>query len=102
MSQIARPAVDEPAIDAQALKKAEEYIEAEEGASNKLRGWLGVFVTAVGGNVGVPSLHRIRDRAGAGAAPGARRLRAVPQLSAVSGREALPPPHHVVGLGGCG
>src|SRR6266849_4726629 len=47
MSQIARPAVDEPAIDAQALKKAEEYIEAEEGASNKLRGWLGVFVTAV-------------------------------------------------------
>src|SRR6266849_1848115 len=47
MSQIARPAADEPAIDAEALKKAEEYIEAEEGASNKLRGWLGVFVTAV-------------------------------------------------------
>src|SRR5712664_1280151 len=47
MSQIARPAADEPAIDAEALKKAEEYIEAEEGASNKLRGWLGVFVTVV-------------------------------------------------------
>src|SRR5258708_10561626 len=45
MSQIARPAADEPAIDAEALKKAEEYIEAEEGASNKLHGWLGVFVT---------------------------------------------------------
>src|SRR5258708_17390353 len=47
MSEIARPAADEPAIDAEGLKKAEEYIEAEEGASNKLRGWLGVFVTVV-------------------------------------------------------
>src|SRR5258708_22922701 len=47
MSQIARPAADEPAIDAEALKKAEEYIEAEEGASSRLHGWLGVFVTVV-------------------------------------------------------
>src|SRR5260221_7609983 len=47
MSQIARPAADKPAIDAEALKKAEEYIEAEEGARNKLRGWLGVFVSVV-------------------------------------------------------
>src|SRR5258706_354053 len=47
MSQIAGPAAGEPAIDAEALKKAEEYIEAEEGASNKLRGWLGAFVTVV-------------------------------------------------------
>src|SRR6266853_5140929 len=47
MSQIAVPAAGEPAIDAEALKKAEEYIEAEEGASNKLRGWLGVFVSVV-------------------------------------------------------
>ena len=43
MSEIARP---EPVVDAEALKKAEEYIEEEEGASNKLRGWLGAFVTA--------------------------------------------------------
>src|SRR5258705_12860505 len=42
-----RTAPDEPVIDAEALKKAEEYIEAEEGASNKLRGALGAFVTAV-------------------------------------------------------
>jgi len=28
----------EPVVDAEALKKAEEYIEQEEGASNKLRG----------------------------------------------------------------
>src|SRR5260221_11215572 len=50
MSEIARPAADEPAIDAEALKKAEQFIEAEEGASNKLPGALGIFVsvTAVG------------------------------------------------------
>src|SRR6266436_6690026 len=47
MSEIARPAADEPVIDAEALKKAEVYIEAEEGATNKLRGALGVFVAAV-------------------------------------------------------
>ena len=38
---------EEPVVDAAALKKAEEFIEAEEGASNKLRGRLGVFVSAV-------------------------------------------------------
>jgi TRAP transporter 4TM/12TM fusion protein len=48
MSETARrTAPDEPVIGAEALKKAEEYIEAEEGASNKLHGALGVFVTAV-------------------------------------------------------
>jgi TRAP transporter 4TM/12TM fusion protein len=46
MSEIARPAADEPAIDGEALKKAEQFIEAEEGASNKLRGALGIFVSA--------------------------------------------------------
>src|ERR1700682_1158627 len=30
-----------------ALKKAEEYVEQEEGAHNKLRGALGTFTTAV-------------------------------------------------------
>jgi TRAP transporter 4TM/12TM fusion protein len=45
MSEIARPAADEPAIDAEALKKAEQFIEAEEGASNKLPGVLGIFVS---------------------------------------------------------
>ena len=30
-----------------ALHKAEEFIEAEEGAANKLKGWLGVFVVVV-------------------------------------------------------
>jgi TRAP transporter 4TM/12TM fusion protein len=46
MGQIAKPAADEPVIDAEALKKAEEFIEEEEGASNKLRGALGIFVSA--------------------------------------------------------
>jgi TRAP transporter 4TM/12TM fusion protein len=40
-------APDEPIVEAEALKKAEEYIEAEEGASNKLRGWLSAFAAAV-------------------------------------------------------
>src|SRR3981189_2804641 len=47
MGQIAKPAADEPVIDAEALKKAEEFIEEEEGASNKLHGALRVFVTVV-------------------------------------------------------
>src|SRR3979490_1790915 len=46
MSQIASPAADKPVIDAEALKKAEEFIEEEEGASNKLRGALRIFVSA--------------------------------------------------------
>src|SRR5499427_5307520 len=45
MSESLRP--DDGAVDAEALKKAEEFIEEEEGRTNKLRGWLGVFVTAV-------------------------------------------------------
>jgi TRAP transporter 4TM/12TM fusion protein len=34
-------------VSAQALHKADEFIEAEEGAANKLVGWLGVFVAVV-------------------------------------------------------
>ena len=34
-------------VSEEALHKAEEFIEAEEGAANKLRGWLGIFVTGV-------------------------------------------------------
>ncbi|MGH8695197.1 MAG: TRAP transporter permease [Burkholderiales bacterium] len=37
----------EPVISAAALEKAEHYVEAEEGAHNRLTGALGVFVTAV-------------------------------------------------------
>ena len=42
-------------IDAAALQKAEEYIEQEEGAANKLKGWLAAFVTLVA--VGMSGYH---------------------------------------------
>ena len=38
---------EEPVVTEEALKKAEQYIEAEEGAINKLPGALGVFATAL-------------------------------------------------------
>ncbi len=38
---------DPNAVSDEALHKAEEFIEAEEGAANKLQGWLGAFVVAV-------------------------------------------------------
>src|SRR5437867_7273349 len=48
MSEITRPSIaEEVHVSADALKKAEEFIELEEGALNKLRGALGTFVTAV-------------------------------------------------------
>ena len=46
MSEIAKPVPVEPVVDAEALKKAEVFIEAEEGAINRLRGALGAFVMA--------------------------------------------------------
>lgn len=47
MSQKYPPEASEVVVSAEALHKAEEFIEAEEGAANKLKGWLGIFVTAV-------------------------------------------------------
>ena len=41
------PGAQEGGVSDEALHKAEEFIEAEEGAANKLTGWLGVFVIAV-------------------------------------------------------
>ena len=38
---------DKIVISDEALQKAEEFIEAEEGAANKLKGWLNIFVIAV-------------------------------------------------------
>ena len=34
-------------VSAEALQRAEEMIEREEGVHNKLAGWLGAFVTTV-------------------------------------------------------
>src|SRR6266550_150900 len=49
MSEITRPSIEEEVhVSADALKKAEKYVEQEEGgALNKLRGALATFVTAV-------------------------------------------------------
>ncbi|MDP3827055.1 MAG: TRAP transporter large permease subunit, partial [Polaromonas sp.] len=45
MSQPATPDTPEIVVSESARLKAEEFIEAEEGAANKLKGWLAVFVT---------------------------------------------------------
>ncbi len=44
-----KPASDAgaPAISADALRQAETYIEAEEGAANRLTGWAGTIVTSI-------------------------------------------------------
>jgi len=39
--------VSEGAISDEALRKAEEFIEQEEGAANRLTGWAGLTVTAI-------------------------------------------------------
>ncbi len=47
MTQTGSKVVDEPVVSEEALKKAEQYIEEEEGATNKLPGALGVMTTAL-------------------------------------------------------
>jgi hypothetical protein len=48
-------------VSDEALRKAEAFIEAEEGAANKLAGWLHVLRHALcGGDVGVPPVHGLR------------------------------------------
>jgi TRAP transporter 4TM/12TM fusion protein len=38
---------EEPAVSSDALRKAEEFIEQEEGAANRLAGWAGIAVTTI-------------------------------------------------------
>jgi TRAP transporter 4TM/12TM fusion protein len=47
VEQAQKRAADEVVISDEALEKAEHYIEAEEGAQNRLTGWLNVFITVV-------------------------------------------------------
>jgi TRAP transporter 4TM/12TM fusion protein len=47
MSPSLPPGTPDVVVSDEALHKAEEFIEAEEGAANKLKGWLGSFVIAV-------------------------------------------------------
>jgi TRAP transporter 4TM/12TM fusion protein len=41
------PNVVVPAVSDDALKKAEEFIEQEEGATHRFRGWMKIFITTV-------------------------------------------------------
>ena len=47
MNQPTAQTTPDVVVSQESLQKAEEFIEAEEGAANKLKGWLGIFVTAV-------------------------------------------------------
>jgi TRAP transporter 4TM/12TM fusion protein len=47
--------VADSAISAEGLRKAEEYVQAEEGAANRLSGWAGIAVTAIA--VGTTLFH---------------------------------------------
>ena len=47
MAELEAKSADDPVVTAEALKKAEQYIEEEEGAINKLPGTLGVMTTAL-------------------------------------------------------
>lgn len=48
MSSTDRPGTEETVtVSAEALAKAEQFIEAEEGATNRLSGWTGTIVTSI-------------------------------------------------------
>jgi TRAP transporter 4TM/12TM fusion protein len=47
VSEQIKAAVEEPAVSSDALRKAEEFIEQEEGAANRLAGWAGMVVTTI-------------------------------------------------------
>ncbi|MCY7317865.1 MAG: C4-dicarboxylate ABC transporter permease, partial [Ramlibacter sp.] len=56
MTDPARPdPVPQPVVSDQALQKAQLYIEEEEGAANRLTGWLAAFITLVA--VGTSLFH---------------------------------------------
>jgi hypothetical protein len=55
MDEIKITAPGEAAVETEALHKAEQYIEEEEGAANKLRGALAGFITAAA--VAVSAFH---------------------------------------------
>jgi TRAP transporter 4TM/12TM fusion protein len=46
-AQAGAPGAAPGAVSEEALHKAEQYVEAEEGAANKLKGWLNVLVVGI-------------------------------------------------------
>ena len=56
MTQESPPvAAPEPVVSEEALRKAQLYVEEEEGAANRLGGWLAIFITLVA--VGMSVFH---------------------------------------------
>ncbi len=47
MAEEPKPDSGQDAIESERLRKAEEFIEQEEGAANRLSGWAGTIVTAI-------------------------------------------------------
>src|ERR1044071_8881195 len=53
-------AVD-PLISQEGLRKAEEYVQQEEGAGNRLAGWIGIAVTAIAVSMSLFHLYAAYD-----------------------------------------
>ena len=47
MAEEAKPESGQDALEAERLRKAEEFIEQDEGVTNRLAGWAGMTVTAI-------------------------------------------------------
>ncbi len=100
---------DPPGISEAALKKAEEFIEADEGALNRLSGTAGTVATTIAVVMSLFHLYAAiagawpfgwaPDHRDAAAALRPRRLRAGAELPAVSDGDAVPQPHPLVGRG---
>ena len=97
MAEDARAGAGSEVISEEQLRKAEEYVQQEEGAANRLSGWAGIVVTGIAVAMTLFHLYAAYDIVPTQpAALHARRLRAAVELPAVSARLALPQPHPVV------
>src|SRR6476660_10392792 len=47
MAEEVKAGADPQVISEEQLRKAEEYVQQEEGAANRLAGWVGVAVTGI-------------------------------------------------------
>lgn len=47
MTDAERPVAEEQVVTEEGLRKAEEYVQQEEGAANRLSGWAGMIVTGI-------------------------------------------------------
>ena len=59
MADEARAAAGSEVISEERLRKAEEYVQQEEGAANRLSGWVGIVVTGIA--LRWPQLRRLHS-----------------------------------------